>query len=402
MRPVERLRARWRASSPTAKVAAVAIPSCALAGLLAATAANAGLFAPLASARPSPASIQVPAPATTMRPPATSRPPAIPTPPTPTTAPASPTPVPSPPRPTAHTTPSSVASPARGPQGPISPLTGLPGAAGRILAVKIDNIVTARPQTGVNSADVVYAIEVEGGLSRFLAIYDSNHLPQGDAIGPVRSARESDLPILQQYGKVDFVYSGALSKFLPVLADANVFNCSPDQDGSFFRGTSNAPPSNLYTTPSDILRDFPGSAPAQDVGFRFGDAPDGGDPTDSYTATMPSASFTFTWSAEQGKYLVAMDGTPADTTDEGPIGAATIVIQKVAETTSPRGFMDSPGVPSPYAPTIGSGDAVFLRDGKAYQGSWSRTDAGSGTTFTYQGGAMRFHPGQVWIVLDPQ
>ncbi|MEY9966148.1 hypothetical protein ABIA33_004207 [Streptacidiphilus sp. MAP12-16] len=288
------------------------------------------------------------------------------------------------------------------PGTPTSPLTGLPGQAGRILAVKIDNIVNARPQTGVNSADVVYAIEVEGGLSRFLAVYDANHLPPGDAIGPVRSARESDLPILQQYGKVDFVYSGALSRFLPVLAAANVFNCSPQQAGSFFRGQNNVPPYNEYTVPSGILRQFPDSAPAQDIGFRFGDAPAGGVPAASYAARMPAASFTFTWSAARGKYLVAMDGAPARSTDAGQMGAPTIVVQKVAETTSPRGFMDTPGELSPYAPTVGGGEAIVLRDGKAYDGTWSRPDAGSGTTFSYAGQRMNFHAGQVWIVLEPK
>ncbi|GAA0691168.1 DUF3048 domain-containing protein [Kitasatospora atroaurantiaca] len=293
-------------------------------------------------------------------------------------------------------------SPSPSPTETVSPLTGLPGEAGRILAVKIDNIVNARPQTGVNSADVVYAIEVEGGLSRFLAIYDANHLPQGDAIGPVRSARESDLPILEQYGKVDFVYSGALTKFLPVLAGANVFNCTPQQDGSsFFRTRSNIAPFNQYVRPSGTLRHFPDSAPAKDIGFRFGAAPDGGVPTGSLTAKMPAASFTFTWDAAQGKYLVTMDGKPAATRDAGQMGAPTIVVQKVAETTSPRGFMDSPGVLSPYAPTVGSGDAVVLRDGKAYQGTWSRASADAGTTFTYAGQPMNFHPGQVWVVLEP-
>ncbi|MEZ0095281.1 DUF3048 domain-containing protein [Streptacidiphilus sp. EB129] len=285
----------------------------------------------------------------------------------------------------------------------MSPLTGLPGQAGRILAVKIDNIVDARPQTGIDSADVVYAIEAEGGLSRFLAVFDSNHLPPGNRIGPVRSARESDLPVLQQYGKVDFAYSGALTRFLPVLAAANVFNCSPLQDSpSFFRGQNNVPPYNQYLVPSDILRDFPDSATATDVGFRFGNAPSGGVPTATFTATMPAASFTFNWSAGQDKYLVAMDGAPAGTTDAGQMGAPTIVVQKVAETTSPRGFMDSPGVLSPYAPTIGSGQAIVLRDGKAYDGTWSRPDATSGTAFDFAGQPMTFHPGQVWIVLEPE
>jgi len=289
-----------------------------------------------------------------------------------------------------------------GPNGAVSPLTGLPGGAGRVLAVKIDNIVNARPQTGLGAADVVYAIEVEGGISRFLAVYDSEHLPPGDRIGPVRSARESDLPILRQYGKVDFAYSGALTRLLPVLAAADIFNCSPQQDSSFFRGQWNVPPYNQYVVPSSVLRHFPDAAPARDVGFRFGDAPAGGEPAAEWTARMPAARFTFSWSAERGGYLVALDGRPATTTDSGQLAAPTVVIQKVAETTSPRGFMDSPGVLSPYAPTVGTGEAVFLRDGTAYHGSWARGSEDEPTRFTYAGQPMPFRPGQVWIVLEPR
>jgi hypothetical protein len=298
---------------------------------------------------------------------------------------------------------SATPAPAGVPPSNLSPLTGLPGAAGKILAVKIDNIVFARPQTGLASADVVYAIEVEGGLSRFLAVFDSGHLPAGGTIGPVRSARESDLPILEQYGKVDFAYSGALSKFLPVLAAANVFNTSPDQDASAYsRDRSRIAPYNEYLNPSKILSDFPDSAPAKDVGFRFGDAPPGGVPTAAMTARMPSASFTFTWNAAKGEYMVAIDGRPAATTDGGPLGAPTIVLQKVAESTSPRGFHDVPDELSPYAPTVGSGQAVVLRDGDSYTGTWSRPDDASPTSFTFNGQPMPFHAGQVWIVLTPQ
>jgi hypothetical protein len=254
----------------------------------------------------------------------------------------------------------------------------------------------------LNDAAVVYAIEVEGGLSRLLAVYDSKQLPPGNAVGPVRSARESDLQILQQYGKVDFVYSGALSGFLPVLARADVFNCSPTHSDSFFRSASRVAPFNEYVTPSRTLRDCPDAAQARDIGFRFGAAPAGGVPAPSYTARMPAASFTFIWSAARHDYLVTMDGKPARTTDAGPMGAPTVVIQKVAETTSPRGLQDSPGVLSPYAPTVGSGEAVFLRDGKAYKGTWSRPRADGGTAFLYAGQRMNFHPGQVWVVLEPK
>ena len=298
---------------------------------------------------------------------------------------------------------SATSAPSASSAGGASPLTGLPGAAGKILAVKIDNIVYARPQTGLAAADVVYVIEVEGGLSRFLAVYDSNHLPTGNKIGPVRSARESDLPILEQYGKVGFAYSGALSVFLPVLASANVFNAGPDQDGAAYsRDSSRSAPYNEYLNPTRILADFPNTAAAKDVGFRFGDAPPGGVPTTTITARMPSASFTFTWDASKGEYMIAIDGRAASTTDGGPLGAPTVVLQKVAETTSPRGFHDVPDQLSPYAPTVGAGQAVVLRDGDSYTGTWSRPTDADVTSFAVGGRPMPFHPGQVWIVLTPQ
>ncbi|WP_395297534.1 DUF3048 domain-containing protein [Kitasatospora hibisci] len=359
MRYVERARGRWRALSLRQRIAALVVGGAAvlLATVVAAVLTLGGTGSPGHPADGPPAG-----PSTTG-----SAPPAVP-----------------------HPAP-----------GGMSPLTGLAGGAGRIVAVKIDNAPAARPQTGVNAADVVYAIEVEGGLSRFLAVYDSDHLPPGDRIGPVRSARETDLPLLQQYGRVDFAYSGAQSALLPVLARADLFTCSPEQDDSFFRGQWNVPPFNEYVVPSGILDHFPDAATARDVGFRFGDAPAGGVPTGSFTARMPAASFTFTWSAAQGRYLVAADGRPAMTTDAGQMGAPTIVVQKVAETTSPRGLVDSFGHLVPFAPTVGSGEAVVLRDGAAYRGSWSRPDPAGGTEFSYAGQPMPFHPGQVWIVLEP-
>ena len=84
----------------------------------------------------------------------------------------------------------------------LSPFTGEPvPSLNRVLAVKIDNIVNARPQTGLNHADIVYVLPVEGGLSRFLAIFSSHYPP---VIWPVRSAREDDLPLLRQFGRPAF------------------------------------------------------------------------------------------------------------------------------------------------------------------------------------------------------
>ena len=83
-----------------------------------------------------------------------------------------------------------------------SPFTGEPvRSLNRVLAVKIDNIVNARPQTGLTHADIVYVLPVEGGLSRFMAIFSSDY-PR--VAGPVRSAREDDLELLRQFGRPAF------------------------------------------------------------------------------------------------------------------------------------------------------------------------------------------------------
>src|SRR5215831_2268018 len=96
-----------------------------------------------------------------------------------------------------------------------SPFTGEAVASlNRVLAVKIDNIVHARPQTGLDHADIVYVLPVEGGLSRFLAIFSSGYPP---VVGPVRSAREDDLELLRQFGRPAFAYSGATATLLPYI-----------------------------------------------------------------------------------------------------------------------------------------------------------------------------------------
>jgi hypothetical protein len=99
------------------------------------------------------------------------------------------------------------ASPPASPATPVvqrlvSPFTGEPVASpGPVLAVKIDNIVNARPQTGLGRADIVCVLPVEGGLSRFLAVF-SSHFPP--VVGPGRSARDDDLQLLRQFGRPAF------------------------------------------------------------------------------------------------------------------------------------------------------------------------------------------------------
>ena len=265
----------------------------------------------------------------------------------------------------------------------------------RMLAVKIDNIVFARPQTGLTHADIVYVLPVEGGLSRFLVIFSSVY-PL--VIGPVRSAREDDLELLRQFGRPAFAYSGATAALLPYIhRTARIVNLFDGITGGYYRGTSRIAPYNLYARTRQLLQQAPRASRAHDIGFRFGPPPPGGKITRSASVSYPAASFGFTWSAAKGRWLVWMDGTRAVTTDGGRMSPATVVIQYTTVRTSR--FLEY-GTPPPYAESVGSGTALVLRDGRAWTTHWSRPAADGGTTFsTASGQRMTFALGQVWVVL---
>ncbi len=277
-----------------------------------------------------------------------------------------------------------------------SPFTGERVARlDRVLALKIDNIVYARPQTGLTHADIIYVEPVEGGLSRFLAVF-SSHFPR--VIGPVRSARAEDLQILSQFGRPAFAWSGAQPHLVPVVEHAHVVDLYAGLAGGYFRGTNRIAPYNLYAQTSKLLAESRRASIAHDIGFRFGAAPAGGKPTRSFSIRYPSASFSFRWTPAQQRWRVWMDGAPARTTDAGQMGPPTVVIQYVHVAKSER-FLEH-GSPPPYAESVGHGTAVVLRDGRAYRGHWSRPTAHGGTIYTLPNGQrMTFTRGQVWVVL---
>jgi hypothetical protein len=277
-----------------------------------------------------------------------------------------------------------------------SPFTGEPvPSLNRVLAVKIDNIVNARPQTGLTHADIVYVLPVEGGLSRFLAVFSSGY-PR--VIGPVRSAREDDLELLRQFGRPAFAYSGATATLLPYIhRTARIVNLYSGTTRGYYRDNRRIAPYNLYAHTHQLLAQSAGASKARDIGFRFGPPPPGGTATGSAAVSYPAASFRFTWSAQKGRWLVSMDGAPAVTTDGGRLAPATVVIQHTTVRTSR--FLEYGSRP-PYAESVGSGTALVLRDGKAWKVHWSRPDANGGTTFTTASGQrMTFQRGQVFIVL---
>ncbi|MEV1019573.1 DUF3048 domain-containing protein [Streptomyces sp. NPDC050264] len=265
-----------------------------------------------------------------------------------------------------------------------------------LLAVKIDNVGAARPQTGLEDADIVYAEQVEGGLSRLMAVFGSR-LP--DVVGPVRSARETDLELLAQFEQPTLAYSGAQSG-VQALIDAAPLRALPQGKDSraYFRSSAKPAPHNLFLRPAKLGRTTSGADAKAAAGFRFASrVPAGGQPETERTVRFPSARFTFNWSATQRRWLVSMDGSAAVTADGTRLAAATVVVQYVDVRQSR--FHDKFGSVSPLSRTVGSGRAVVLRDGRAYDAAWQRPGAGSGTAFTVDGQPLPFAPGQVWVVF---
>jgi hypothetical protein len=292
------------------------------------------------------------------------------------------------------------ASPTTEPVKPTtSPLSGRKGGYGKpVVVVKLDNTPSAQPHRGLAAADVVYVEPVEWGLTRLAAVYATS-VPK--VVGPVRSARVSDIEVFAPYGNVAFVYSGAQKRLQPKLYDANWTPVSPDlKSPGFHRESGRVAPFNLMAEPRRILSRVDDVAGAEDMGLVFTSRKvKGGSAARTVTARWPGTTIQFRWNREAGAYDVWMHGRPArDTGSPGVQRASTVVVQYVKEVDS--GYGDKFGGRTPMTVTVGKGKGVVLRDGRAHKITWRRTKAGKPTRYLdAKGKPIAFDPGQVWIVL---
>ena len=280
--------------------------------------------------------------------------------------------------------------------------TGLAGENKQILVVKIDDTNAAHPQIGVEFADVVYVEQVEGGLTRLAAIYTSKLPP---LIGPIRSARISDIELLAQFGRVGFAYSGAQSKMRPVIAAANLENLSAERNPpSIYGKDPDRPgPVDMILKP-DLLLERANANPkirietATASVFPFGDAPKGETNTAVAKVKWPSAKYELRWDSTNEKWLIYFNEKPNMAANGEHLYADTAIIQIVSITPSIYG--DKFGEITPFSKTTGSGKAVMLRDGFSYQISWQRNLETDVTTWMSEdGGVANFKPGRTWIFL---
>lgn len=280
-------------------------------------------------------------------------------------------------------------------------LSGREGSNGPVLVVKIDDTTQAHPQIGLEDADIVYIEQVEGGLTRLAAVF-SSVIPQ--RIGPVRSARISDIEIMSQFGRVAFAYSGAQQKLLPVIAAASLQDLGAQrQSPTIFTTDPNRTQPYAMVLRADLLmqkikeKNFQIDV-AKNVGFKFGPFPEGGSPTSKAVMHWPAATYSAAWSPQESRWLLSHNNL-VDRAESGVVlGPTTLVIQMVSIT--PSEYKDKVGGVTPLSQTVGTGKAYVLRDGQRFATTWNRAIAEAGTTFTFTDGTvMNFDPGQIWIAL---
>jgi hypothetical protein len=280
-------------------------------------------------------------------------------------------------------------------------ISGRPGKDGKVLVVKIDDTRQAHPQIGLEDADIVYIEQVEGGLTRLAAIFSSK-IPTH--IGPVRSARISDIELLEQYGHVAFAYSGVQKKMRPVIDAANLEDLGAQNHSStiFTTDPTRIQPYAMVLR-ADLLIQFIQDknlaiASSKPMGWNFGDAPSGGTEVSSVHLSWPASSYDAHWSADENRWLLDHSYEADISTAGKQLGPTTLVIQLVSITDSI--YKDKVGGVTPFSSTVGEGRGYIMRDGKSFEALWSRPDAASGTQWRSKNGEeITFAKGQIWVAL---
>jgi len=296
------------------------------------------------------------------------------------------------------------------PTGPPSLLNGLPTAedadlARRVIAVKVDNHPEARPQSGIQDAEAVIELLVEGGISRFIALF---HEADTTYIGPIRSGRPTDPTLLRSLGAT-FQTSGGQSWVLSLINRSGV-NLLGEQLPNTFRipRGGRAFERTLYgdTTAMRTAADSRGYAndPPPGPWFSFGEPS---------AATGTAVEVALTWSSDwpdvrwefDGEQYLRFNGdTPHEWVDEEDAGAqiaidTLLVLTAELYTASPGG---GDGTAVPALDTTGSGDAYLFYAGSVVEGTWERESIEDFFTLTTSdGGEMVLPPGRLWVSVFP-
>ncbi len=295
------------------------------------------------------------------------------------------------------------------------PLTGQPAPGGKVpqrpaLAVKIGNDPASRPQSGLDQADIVYEEMAEGGITRYMAVFQCQNAP---LIGPTRSVRWDDWNILEAYRHSILAYSGGIQPWMTQAASLPwIYNANGSIEptaNAFYRYNSSVLPAsqgapyNYYSSSSQLWGLFHKDSTPPPAIFRFSKAiPAGSAPVASATIDFSGASdVVWQWSGTTRQWL-RFYGTQPDNDPGGhQFHATNIVIQVVK--TQPGPYNESYGYsPDVESLTTGTGTVYVLRGGYREKGIWSRPGGADITKFSFPNGRpISLQPGRTWYEVVP-
>ena len=284
----------------------------------------------------------------------------------------------------------------------VYPLTGVPVsdaavAARPALVVKLDNNAKARPQSGLNEADIVFE-EIVEVQTRFAAIFHSN---VADPVGPIRSGRTQDIDLLGSFNRPLFAWSGGNPNVTAAIEASDLRELSALKSpvyrgGGFYRDDQRKAPHNLYAQGS-LLRSLAapdaGPPPQQFAYLAPGEAYSG-EPATSLAGDMDGLQVSWAFDATSGRYLRSSSGEPHGDALSGQVSTDNLIVMFVDY----RPSVDD--ARSPEAQTIGAGEAMVMRGGRLVRCTWTRADRFSPIVLTDPAGTpVKLTPGRTFIEL---
>ncbi|MCL2736368.1 MAG: DUF3048 domain-containing protein [Propionibacteriaceae bacterium] len=312
-------------------------------------------------------------------------------PPTPTPEPVETTPTPSP-------TPT---------PKPTWPLTGVTGDVVQrpALVVKVENSSEARPQEGLDSADIVFEEMVEGGIARYIAIFHSSVPPQ---VAPLRSVRPMDGPIAGWTNGV-LAFSGGQTPFIDRAQADGLQILSMDAGADGFSRVKNRPsPHDVAGDTAAFLAQADANHQASPVPFcsfdttgQGGTAQRLGAASSTVSVTIsPIATPVWTWDGGSGLWLRAEGSMPAMAESGAQLSATNLLVLGVDVVTLPG--MDAAGTHIPESIVVGQGTGLLASGGMTTPITWQKDSETSTWQFIDSTGApVVLSPGNTWVELVP-
>jgi hypothetical protein len=268
------------------------------------------------------------------------------------------------------------------------------------VAVKISNIPAAYPLSGLEEAEVVYEELVEGGLTRFMAIY---HCNDAEKAGPVRSSREVDAAIMSPYTKI-LAAAGGNDTVRGILSDNGIFLVDENDSGEAMQRIARegvAMEHTLYANTAAMRKlgkKQYDETPSEGI-FKFGELEGTGKKTKTISIEFGAASSSYQW--DGGQWLRFDEGSPLLGESGEQIAVDNVIIEE--HTIDYSAITDSVGAASTIIRDVtGSGRAVLFRDGVAIKGRWERESVDEPVRFvTKAGDEMVLAEGKTWIELVP-